>query len=187
MPEACRVTASSESEAISAVFADCFAETYKTMLVGGGDEPFYQPSSAGHEFHQIVYRADYAASALHEVAHWCIAGQARRQLADYGYWYEPDGRNIETQRVFERVEVRPQALECLFSIAAGRSFGVSIDNLGGDEIDPFPFQLAVWQQVQVYLRQGLPARAEQFRCALADYFGTVRILRELEVPLIYVL
>jgi len=175
------------SERICEIFATCFATSYKTVLVGGGEEPFYQPATESGGHHKIVYRADYAASALHEVAHWCIAGEARRQLPDYGYWYEPDGRNSETQRIFESVEARPQALECLFSLAAGRQFRVSIDNLGGDSFDPFPFQLAVWQQVQCYLRRGLPGRGEQFRWALARASGSETDLATINIPLEYIL
>jgi elongation factor P hydroxylase len=186
MLDAQRISVKADDVLIREVFADCFVESHNTVLLGGGDEPFYQPALAAGACHQIVYRADYAASALHEVAHWCIAGQARRQIADYGYWYEPDGRNTDTQRVFESVEVRPQALECLFSLAAGRFFRVSIDNLGGDIVDPFPFQLAVWQQVRVYMREGLPARAEQFRWALAGCFGTDSSLPVLEVTLSFI-
>ena len=187
MPQARHAPVDIDSELICAVFADCFAKSYKTLLVGGGEEPLYQPATAPAAYHQIVFRADYAASALHEVAHWCIAGDARRQRVDYGYWYEPDGRNSEAQHIFERVEVRPQALECFFNVAAGRGFQVSIDNLGGEIIDSFPFQLAVWQQVQWYLRHGLPARAEQFRRALALSCGTANKLLSDSVPLSYII
>lgn len=174
------------SELICEVFARCFAQSHRSLLVAGGDEPFYQPAIVSDDYHQIVFRADYAASALHEAAHWCIAGEARRQLPDYGYWYEPDGRDAARQSVFESVEICPQALECLFSYAAGRRFRVSIDNLGGVEIDPFPFQLAVWQQCQRYLRNGLPPRGELFRQALAQEFGTSVALESINIPLSYV-
>src|SRR3546814_2809228 len=49
------------------------------------------------------------------VAHWCLAGAARRRQDDYGYWYAADGRDLEQQHLFEQVEVKPQALELLFS------------------------------------------------------------------------
>ncbi len=186
MLESRRISLGSKTEQICAVFTACFTGSHRAALISGGEEPFYQPAASDREFHQIVFRADYAASALHEVAHWCIAGEARRQRPDYGYWYEPDGRNRESQGIFERVEVRPQALECLFSLAAAMPFQVSVDNLGGEEIDPFPFQLAVWQQVQVYLHGGLPPRGEQFRRALAAHFGTELALTTLEVPLKYI-
>jgi elongation factor P hydroxylase len=109
---------------------------------------------------------------LHEIAHWCVAGEARRQLPDYGYWYCPDGRNAEQQKQFEQVEVKPQALEWIFSRAANRRFRVSVDNLNGVETDPTAFRQAVYQQVLFYCDSGLNPRAEQFRRALADCFST---------------
>ena len=60
---------------IEEVFADCFYEDYGTRLQGGASEPLYRPSSGGDAV--IFYREDFAASALHEVAHWCIAGVGR--------------------------------------------------------------------------------------------------------------
>ncbi len=39
--------------------------------------------------------------------HWCIAGKARRNRVDFGYWYCPDGRDAQTQSQFEDVEVKP--------------------------------------------------------------------------------
>jgi elongation factor P hydroxylase len=115
---------------IEACFARCFAQSHRTVLVGGAEEPWYEPASASRPAY-IHYRADYASSALHEVAHWCIAGRQRRRLADYGYWYAPDGRSAEQQAAFYRVEARPQALEWLFSRACGVPFHLSIDNLDG--------------------------------------------------------
>ena len=124
---------------IAAVFDRCFAGDYRTQLCGGAEEPLYVPAGSQGELHTVWYREDFARSALHEAAHWCIAGDARRQLDDYGYWYEPDGRNEVQQREFERVESRPQALEWFFAMAAGLPFRVSIDNLSGGDIDDFPF------------------------------------------------
>jgi elongation factor P hydroxylase len=161
---------SSEADLISSIFAQCFAQDQRTLLCGGGGEPLYQPAANSSAYHRVVFRADYPASALHEVAHWTIAGERRRQLLDYGYWYEADGRNDSQQRKFEQVEAQPQALEWIFSVAANRPFTVSIDNLNAEPMDEFPFKLAVWQQTQNYLRQGLPPRAARFRQALAAYF-----------------
>ena len=48
---------------------------------------------------------------------------------------------------------------------------MSIDNLNGDVIDPFPFQLAVWQAVHRYLASGLPTRAAVFWRALQKYYA----------------
>ena len=161
----------SEADVLCSIFESCFAETMRTRLLGGGEEPLYQPAESSDDYHRIIFRSDYAASALHEVSHWCIAGERRRQQLDYGYWYEPDGRSVDQQRVFESVEARPQALEWLFSVAAGRQFRVSIDNLSGDTIDPFPFQLAVWQAGHRYLANGLPTRAAVFWRALQIHYA----------------
>jgi len=173
MPEAqpLKQAMPSEADILCSIFEACFAASMRTRLLGGGEEPLYQPAESRDDYHQIIFRSDYAASALHEVSHWCIAGEQRRQQLDYGYWYEPDGRSVAQQRVFESVEARPQALEWLFSVAAGRQFRVSIDNLNGDSIDPFPFQLAVWQAVHRYLANGLPRRAAVFWRALQNYYG----------------
>ncbi|CAA0096328.1 Elongation factor P hydroxylase [Zhongshania aliphaticivorans] len=111
-----------------------------------------------------------------EFAHWCIAGERRRQQVDYGYWYEPDGRSLEQQRIFESVEAKPQALEWMFSVAAGLPFRVSIDNLTGSEIDPFPFQLAVWQSLNYFLANEMPPRAALFLQALRMHFGTAEFV-----------
>ena len=102
---------------LEAVFARCFARTENTRLVGGAAEPLYQPAGKGNGPHSLYFREDYFASALHEVAHWCIAGIERRQRVDFGYWYAPEGRSDDQQRAFESVEVRPQALEWYFSLA----------------------------------------------------------------------
>ncbi|EEJ40974.1 hypothetical protein HMPREF0549_0579, partial [Limosilactobacillus vaginalis DSM 5837 = ATCC 49540] len=80
---------------------------------------------------------------------------ARRELVDFGYWYCPDGRDAQTQSQFEDVEVKPQALDWLFCVAAGYPFNVSCDNLEGDfEPDRVVFQRRVHAQVMDYLTNG---------------------------------
>ncbi|MFW6346646.1 MAG: elongation factor P hydroxylase, partial [Halomonas sp.] len=102
-------------EEIIALFDGLFAERYRTRLVRGGDEPLYLPADDETPFHRVIFARGFFTSALHEISHWCIAGARRRRLADYGYWYLPDGRDAAQQRDFEAVEVAPQALERLFS------------------------------------------------------------------------
>ncbi|MFT5577043.1 MAG: elongation factor P hydroxylase [Bermanella sp.] len=155
---------------IVAVFRREFSERERTELCPGAQEPYYQPASSLAERHQIFSRSDYPASVLHEVAHWCVAGPQRRLLPDFGYWYATDGRNAQQQQKFQRVEVKPQAIEWAFSRAVGLRFQVSIDNLTGYVVDPFGFQLAVWQQAQAYDLSGLPGRAERFVLALKAEF-----------------
>jgi elongation factor P hydroxylase len=153
------------------VFSDCFAARYRTLLQGGAPEPVYLPAGHGGEYNLLRYREDYPASALHEVAHWCIAGKLRRGQVDFGYWYAPDGRDRQAQRAFETVEVKPQAVEWHFSLASGLPFRVSLDNLDGDGGDNGRFSESVSAQACRYSRHGLPARAAEFRDALAAVFG----------------
>ena len=142
--------------------------------MGGADEPLYSPAKAQGEPHRLYYRADYFASALHEIAHWCIAGAARRLQEDWGYWYCPDGRNPDQQRAFEAVEVLPQAIEWMLSVAAATTFRISSDNLlAADNLiaEEGGFSSAVAAQVQRYRETALPPRAGQFLLALAQFYG----------------
>lgn len=163
------------SQRLERVFARCFGARWHTRLLGGADEPYYQPASSAQKEHLLHYRHDYFASALHEVAHWCIAGEQRRQQADFGYWYAPDGRSPAQQAAFEKVESKPQALEWLFAQACGYRFCISVDNLGapgGRESDIGPFKRQVLAQAQAWQRVGLPKRGELFFAALAQEFAT---------------
>ena len=135
---------------------------HQTQLTPGATEPFYQAAKSLDDVATIFSSHDYFSSALHEIAHWCIAGAERRQLDDYGYWYEPDGRSPEQQAEFFKVEVKPQALEWAFSLAAGIPFRLSIDNLdGGAEAftQAYTFRDEVYRQLERYFLQGFPTRA----------------------------
>ena len=122
------------------LFDRCFAVDFNTRLVGGNPEPEYLPADVNNSAHRILFTRDYFRSALHETAHWCVAGADRRLLPDFGYWYAPDGRTADQQRVFEQAEVKPQALEWIFCAATGHRFDVSTDNLSGEATDPEPFR-----------------------------------------------
>lgn len=165
---------------IVAVFDALFWESHRTCLRGGADEPLYQPADDGAEA-QVVFRKDFAASALHEVAHWSIAGPERRRRVDYGYWYAGDGRGDTSQDAFARAEAKPQALEWIFAQAAGIKFHLSLDNLDA----PPPkatvdrFANAVYAQGLAYKAAGLPARASRFFCALGERRGHVLTLKQL--------
>jgi len=155
------------------LFNDLFQESHKTVLVKGGEEPEYVPAAGANGLAQIIFAHDYYASALHEISHWCIAGVERRTLRDYGYWYCPDGRTRSQQQVFEAVEIKPQALECLFSAAAGSRFHISVDNLSGDgAVDESAFRDNVRSQAKRYLIHGMPQRADEFFQALGTFYGT---------------
>nr|WP_246129628.1 elongation factor P hydroxylase [Halovibrio variabilis] len=156
---------------ITALFDGIFAQRYQTRLIRGGDEPLYRPATSEIAYHQVIFARGYYASALHEISHWCIAGERRRQLEDYGYWYSPDGRDAEQQVAFENAEIAPQALEYLFTQACGREFHVSVDNLGGEvDVDRDAFAARVAARAQRYVQEGLPARANAFRQALRAYY-----------------
>ncbi|WP_111496486.1 elongation factor P hydroxylase [Marinobacter bohaiensis] len=153
------------------LFNDLFRARWRTELVRGEDEPEYIPAADSEAYHRVVFAHGYFASALHEISHWCIAGEKRRQLYDYGYWYCPDGRTGDQQAAFESVEVKPQALEWLFSEAAGRRFHISVDNLSGDgACDEEHFRRNVALQAQTYLAQKMPERARMFLDTLLDFY-----------------
>jgi elongation factor P hydroxylase len=147
---------------------------WQTRLVAGADEPVYRPASASQAFHQIVFAHGYFSSALHELAHWCLAGAERRTKEDYGYWYCPDGRDATQQAAFEQVEVKPQAVEWWLTAAAGRPFRTSTDNLNGTATDNTSFRQAVQQQAQWFLRDGLPPRVVQAINLLCEHHGNAR-------------
>jgi len=155
------------AEKLIDVFDRLFLQAENTRLRGGAEEPFYAPSTAG-EPATVWFRADYVRSALHEVAHWCLAGVARRQLPDYGYWYTPDDRNASQQSAFFSVEARPQAIERSFCEPLGLPFRPSVDNLAlvidTDALQAFESRLDA--AYETYIRAGLPARAALFRDAL---------------------
>ena len=152
------------------LFNDLFLESEQTELCGGYDEPLYIPQSDTQLLNQIIFRQDYYSSALHEIAHWCIASKERRKLVDYGYWYKPDGRIAAEQQLFEEVEAKPQALEWTFSVAAGIKFRVSADNLGANPEISASFKLKIYENMMKYLQNGLPKRAEQFKNALLKFY-----------------
>ncbi len=167
-----KLTSNSDTKPLIALFNQCFLNRFNAELIKGDDEPIYLPANVERKTNQVIFAHGYFASALHEISHWCIAGEARRRLEDYGYWYEPDGRDAMQQAEFEKVEVKPQAIEWIFSASCGRGFQVSCDNLNGVETCRHQFTEKVLAQVAVYLEKGLPARAQQFSDALTAYYGT---------------
>lgn len=159
------------------IFNQCFGEEYNTQLEKGGDEPIYLPADESRPYHAIFFARGFFSSALHECAHWLIAGEKRRLQVDFGYWYEPDGRTKEQQALFQSAEVKPQAMEWILSRAAGCPFRVSIDNLSGEELDRSTFIHAVHNQVKSYCEQGLAPRAKKFHDALCLFYGTTSELQ----------
>lgn len=164
-----------DAKQLEYLFNRLFAEELNTHLMGGAEEPVYLPADADHRHHRLFYREDYFASALHEIAHWCVAGAARRQQVDFGYWYAPDGRSPQQQAAFEMAEVKPQALEWIFTEAAGCRFEFSADNLDAGLGASRSFIDAVSRQRQIYLEAGLPDRAERWRSVLLHHFAAAQI------------
>jgi elongation factor P hydroxylase len=161
-------------EQLIVLFEQTFLHSHRTRLVGGGREPEYIPAADITSEHKIIFTHDYFSSALHEIAHWCIAGEQRRQLLDYGYWYSPDGRTAEQQKKFELVEAKPQALEWIFSRACDSPFTLSADNLNSDIDISLSFKKAVLQEVKYYCveaeRGGKKSRAMTFFRALVHHY-----------------
>lgn len=172
----CGETVQHDSEDLIFLFNARFEASHNTVLVRGGDDPLYLPADATHPRHRIVFAHGFFASALHEIAHWCIAGPRRRLKVDYGYWYRPDGRSADEQREFERVEEKPQAIEWAFHIASGSGFRVSADNLAGTAVDVERFRERVVARLHRYQLYGFPPRAMHFIDELCTFYGQERPL-----------
>lgn len=134
------------------IFNTLFANQ-KVILARSSGEPEYFPAH-GEQPARIEFAHGFFASALHELSHWCVAGKARRTLSDFGYWYAPDGRSAAQQQAFERVEIKPQALECLFTLACKHTFQVSQDNLFATfDTSSSTFASDVYRQVEEYIEK----------------------------------
>ena len=167
---------------IEDAFSKCFLKKYKTILEGGAKEPFYVPDEAGKGLNKLYYREDYLSSALHEVAHWCLAGEARRKSIDFGYWYVPEGSSAAQQAKFNSVQARPQALEWLFSLACNCHFQLSLDNhLDLDIRDKDKFACSVAQEAKTFILKGLPNRAKSFFIQITRSFDTALGPSEIQI------
>ena len=149
---------------VARVFNLVFVD-HKVVMNGGHAEPLYIPSV---RIAEIQYRQDYTASALHEAAHWCIAGQRRRRLKDYGYFYSPPPRTQLDSARFEAAEVEAQSMELLFSEAAGLRFQPSADDVDApiNGLDTFSHRILI--RARERRRLGLPERAQKFVTALLN-------------------
>ncbi|TEW55975.1 elongation factor P hydroxylase [Psychromonas sp. RZ22] len=160
------------SQDIIEIFNQTFYVSYNTKLVLGGNEPLYQPAHEHCQYHQIIFAHGYFSSALHEIAHWLVAGEQRRCQLDYGYWYEPDGRDQLRQIEFEKVEVLPQAIEWALSVSCGLEFDVSSDNLSGIVINRLAFKQKVYHQVLTLLETGFSPRTRILLKACQKAYNT---------------
>jgi len=149
-------------------FNKVFGVRYQVRLQGGGHEPDYLPGDE-QSLAVIVAREDFAASALHEAAHWCVASRKRRALPDYGYTYLPPPRSRAEQAIFFAAEERVQAVEWYLARRAGVEFRASADDPGLAMHVLEEFQSKLWGQVQYWETVGsaeLPPRALIFGRAL---------------------
>ena len=158
---------------IAHTFNRLFAKSHNTVIKGGASELLYKPPE-GNRRSVIRYIRDSAPSALHEIAHWCIAGRNRRELIDYGYWYTPPPRSLFAQHLFFAVEARVQALESLFADVAGLPFHLSADDVHpshgealDDSIARADFAVQVERGVETWRSRGLPERADRMLRAFA--------------------
>ena len=150
-------------------FNACFGKKYRLEMLGGAEEPEYIPPRTD-QTGKLIYRCDYASSALHEAAHWCIAGPARRARVDFGYEYLPPPRTPQEQDEFFRFERRVQALEWIFSDCAQVIFHPSADNLEVDT-DQFLGQLELAKEQELHrLKCQVHSRASVFKRTLAKWF-----------------
>lgn len=163
--------ANDDPDVLIRLFNDTFYEAENTVLEHADGDPYYLPADEVVPYNRIQFAHGFFASALHEIAHWCIAGRRRRQLVDYGYWYQPDGRDAEAQAAFEAAETKPQAIEWAFAMACGRQFVVSLDNHGDVPVDREAFADGVRQCLRQYAANGFPPRAQRFLDVLEGYFG----------------
>lgn len=164
-------------ETLINLFNGTFMQSHNTVLVGGAKEPFYAPAGGSERFDRVIFTQDYFSSALHEIAHWCIAGKERRTQPDYGYWYAPDGRTEAQQRAFEQVEVKPQAMERIMAKACEQPFRISADNLEAGLSASDSFAENIHAQTLVYCRDGFPERAQRLLEGMQREFQTGNVLQ----------
>ena len=151
---------------IAGCFNARFGRCYQVRLIGGAQEPLYLPA-AGVDRAIIRYTRDYARSALHELAHWCLAGVRRRGRVDYGYWYQPPPRSPDQQQRLRRERRSPYRRwkVCLPKPVDSRSGSVST-------ISPTmpmrsqPSRVLLPSGWSASESSGLPARADEIRRAL---------------------
>lgn len=159
---------------IAQIFTAQFLGSHNTSMSGGAAEPLYEPA-ADSQPARIFFTHDYPASALHEAAHWCLAGRIRRTQRDYGYWYVPGPRNARQRQAFFAVEAGVQALEAIFAQTCNVRFVVSADDFAAspEEIDAFTQRVADGIAAR---RRHLPARAQRFFDALTRAFASAPVL-----------
>jgi hypothetical protein len=161
-----------DAKKLISLFNAVFGTDFNVVINSDSDEPDYRASLEPNIPNLINFANGYCNSALHEIAHWVIAGDQRRSQHDYGYWYAADGRDSEQQKLFQQLEILPQAIEKAFCEAMQRPFKASLDNLNhpveSSEIEKFEREIELKKcQLQ---QLGFPPRAQQFIDALSTEF-----------------
>jgi len=163
---------SEKLQRLEVLFARLFSGSEQAVLVRAlTSDPVYFPKSELRDFNEIHFANEFFSSALHEIAHWLIAGCDRRTRIDFGYWYKPDGRNPAEQELFEQFEARNQGLEWILSVAADHNFHVSTDNLSGGKVGGESFAQAVRTHALLFLRNGLSGRCKVLVDGLISEFS----------------
>ncbi|CAM3733149.1 elongation factor P hydroxylase [Halomonas casei] len=146
---------------------DAFAGIFPDLkITGGAEEPFYvAPKKKTDAI--IYFRSNYPRSLLHEISHYCLAGDRRRNIDDFGFWYSPCGRTVENQSRFEIAEARPQGLEKVMCEIVGLKFSPSLDDFSGH-----PPSEGFLKNLDVAYREMMtspPPTAEKALCGLKKY------------------
>ena len=157
-------------EELAALFNTVFEASEQTILVDTDDEPHYLPRDNDRLLYCIFYTKDSYTSLMHEVAHWCRAGFARRQLPDYGYWYQASNRSPEAQQLYVQSESKTQALEWIFCVAAGLPVQIIPENQPYSFEPSLEFRRSIYEAALHYLQRGLSDRSERFRQALLAHY-----------------
>ena len=161
------------------LFNGLYANAQPSIILthSDGEPEYFAPTQTSPA--RIAFAHGFFNSGLHEISHWCVAGRERRLQDDFGYWYCPDGRDEIQQALFEQVEIKPQAIECLFNLALGRNFFVSLDNLNATfDTTRSTFAQDVYAKAYDFLcnPHTLPTDARRLLWVFLDTSGLVRTI-----------
>ncbi len=112
------------------------------------------------------------------ISHWCIAGKARRELVDFGYWYCRTDAMPRHKASLKMLEVKPQALDCCSAWQRDIRLMLAATIWKDFEPDRVVFQRRVHAQVMDYLANGIPERPARFIKALQNYYHTPELTAE---------
>lgn len=168
------------ADEIITLFNDLYGARENTWLTRAEDDPCYLPGRGGQPRNLICFAHGFYTSALHEIAHWLLAGPDRRRLVDYGYWYQPGERSDAVRSRFFAVEKNNQSLEWFLTVAAGIRFFVSVDEPAMPAGRLQEFRRAVAERARQRVMEGLPAAAAPLLQALTGRYGTTAALSSLQ-------